>query len=544
MKQLKIENLNFKYAGERSDFSLCDVSLEVQAGEFILLCGQSGSGKSTLLRLLKPEISPNGTQTGSIYFNGELLDNSTPRAAIGMVFQNPEDSLVTDKVSHEMAFSLECLGLDASVIGRRIAETASYFGIDALWDRDIHTLSGGERQLLSLAAALVSRPSLLLLDEPCSSLDPIAAEEFISTLKRLNSEFGITVIISEHRLDKLMPISDRVIAIENGRIICNETPREAAKILRNTSLCPSLPIASQIYFALGAEGEDIPLDVRECRTYLEKREQPLSLARTSVKDGGDAVISAKNISFRYEKSGRDILCGLDVEIEHGLFTCIMGGNGAGKSTLLSCLCGLEQVYEGKITYNGKNIRKYKGELWRENISLLMQSAKHLFSCETVRAELMDVCKAQGLDTTAAEQRIDEVSKRLGICALLDRHPYDLSGGEMQKAALSKLLLGNPRVLLLDEPTQGLDASFKAELLKIITDLCDDGVTVIAVTHDTELAAYADRCMMMFGGKLTSGMTPHEFFSENFYYTTATSRITRGFCEGAVRVTDICGGENE
>ena len=258
----------------------------------------------------------------------------------------------------------------------------------------------------------------------------------------------------------------------------------------------------------------------------------------------EIILSAKNISFRYEKTGEDVICGLDADFERGLFSCIMGGNGAGKSTLLSCLCGLEPIYEGAVIYNGKNIRKYKNELWRENISMLMQSAGQLFSSETVRSELYDMCEAFGLGRDESEQKILGIAKTLGIEDLLDRHPYDLSGGEMQKAALSKLLLGNPKLLLLDEPTQGLDASFKGELLEIIKGLCKEGVTVIAVTHDSELAAYADRCMMMFGGKLTDSLPPHEFFGENFYYTTATSRITRGFCEGAIRLTDICGGQNE
>lgn len=530
MEILAVRDLTFTYPDCNSP-SVKNVSFELQRGEMAVLCGATGSGKSTLLRLLKREIAPLGKKSGAIMFNGKetaMLDSMTSASAIGFVMQRPEQQIVTDKVWHELAFGLENLGTPPDEISRRIAEMASYFGIGSWYDKDIAELSGGQKQLLNLAAVLVMQPELLILDEPTAQLDPIAAADFIATLKRLCWDFSITIIIAEHRLEDVVPVCDKLLVMENGKIIAANEPRKVIDQLshRRDILC-GMPAASRLHAKISGRGS-CPLTVREGRSYIEKsfcnttRGLPQAVKQLS----SAAALEFSEVYFRYERSGRDILDGLSFKVYEGEIFCILGGNGSGKTTALSAAAALLKVYSGSIKVFGKKLKDYKNRsLYRECLSMLPQDVQTVFLRNTVREELEE-CGA-----VVSELPYD-------VSDLLDKHPYDLSVGQQQLVALAKVLASKPKLLLLDEPTKGLDASAKLGIISVIRSLKERGVTVAIVTHDVEFAAVcADRCAMFFGGKIVSTGTPNEFFSRNNFYTTAVSRMTRGYFDNAVTLED-------
>ncbi len=543
MEILKVENMRFTYPDCTAP-ALRDISFSVSRGEFAVLCGATGSGKSTLLRMLKRELTPLGERAGGVYFKGQPLDELSERisaSAIGFVMQKPEQQIVTDKVWHELAFGLENLGVSKSDIARRVAEMASYFGIGPWYDRDVAELSGGQKQLLNLAAVLVMQPELLILDEPTAQLDPIAAADFIATLKRLNQDFGITIIIAEHRLEDVIPTGDRLMVMEKGSLIADGRPEQVIAGLRDRRdiLC-GMPSAARIFTELGAEGR-CPLTVREGREFIESRysNNIRSLPAEEESIPAEPALEFKEIYFRYSRDSKDILNGLELKINRGELFCILGGNGSGKTTSLKAAAGLIKPYSGTIKVFGKKLKEYKNRsLYRNCLAMLPQDVQTVFLKNSVREELEE-CGA------------DPEKLPYDITHLLDMHPYDLSGGEQQLAALAKVLAADPKLLLLDEPTKGLDASSKMRIISVLEELKRNGMTVVVVTHDVEFAAMcADRCAMFFDGKIVSAGTPDSFFSENSFYTTAASRMTRGYYDNAVTVeaaTELCrrnGGRDE
>ena len=531
MEILKVENMSFTYpqcGGE----ALSDISFSAERGEFIVLCGATGSGKSTLLRMLKRELSPLGERKGEVYYKGRRLSELEDResaSAIGFVMQSPEQQIVTDKVWHELAFGLENLGIPKSDIARRVAEMASYFGIGPWYGRDTAELSGGQKQLLNLAAVLVMQPELLILDEPTAQLDPIAAADFIATLKRLNQDFGLTIIIAEHRLEDVIPTGDRLMVMEKGKLIADGRPEQVISGLRDRHdiLC-GMPAAARLSTELGAEGE-CPLTVRAGREFIEQgyRNEMRSLPTAEIQRQGETALEFKDVYFRYTRDSKDILRGLDLKVFCGEIFCILGGNGSGKTTSLKAAAGLIKAYSGSIKVFGKKLKEYKNRsLYRNCLAMLPQDVQTVFLKNTVREELEE-CGAK-----ASELPYD-------ISHLLDKHPYDLSGGEQQLTALAKVLAAEPKLLLLDEPTKGLDASAKRNIISVLKQLKNDGMTIVTVTHDVEFAAMcADRCAMFFDGGIVSSGAPDEFFSENSFYTTAASRMTRGYYDKAVTVEAV------
>lgn len=528
MEILKVENMSFTYpqcGGE----ALSDISFSAERGEFIVLCGATGSGKSTLLRMLKRELSPLGERKGEVYYKGRRLSELEDResaSAIGFVMQSPEQQIVTDKVWHELAFGLENLGIPKSDIARRVAEMASYFGIGPWYGRDTAELSGGQKQLLNLAAVLVMQPELLILDEPTAQLDPIAAADFIATLKRLNQDFGLTIIIAEHRLEDVIPTGDRLMVMEKGKLIADGRPEQVISGLRDRHdiLC-GMPAAARLSAELGAEGE-CPLTVRAGREFIEQgyRNEMRSLPAAEIQQQGETALEFRDVYFRYTRDSKDILRGLDLKVFCGEIFCILGGNGSGKTTSLKAAAGLIKAYSGSIKVFGKKLKEYKNRsLYRNCLAMLPQDVQTVFLKNTVREELEE-CGAK-----VSELPYD-------ISHLLDKHPYDLSGGEQQLTALAKVLAAEPKLLLLDEPTKGLDASAKRNIISVLKQLKNDGMTIVTVTHDVEFAAMcADRCAMFFDGGIVSSGAPDEFFSENSFYTTAASRMTRGYYDKAVTV---------
>ncbi len=542
MEILHIENLTFTYPKTKKP-AVENIDLKINSGEFTVICGQSGCGKTTLLKLLKKELAPSGEKSGKIFYGGVLqeeIPDKTSASEIGYVLQNPDSQIVTDKVWHELAFGLENLGMPTEVIRRRVGEMASYFGIQDMFRKKTDELSGGQKQLLNLASVMVMQPKILILDEPTSRLDPIAAADFISTLQKLNRELGLTVIIAEHRLEEVFPIADKAVVMDGGRIIADGAPREIggklSEINKEHPMFFGLPSAVRIYNALGIE-DNCPLTVREGRDFLEKHFSPEAETEmpTEYVHSETVAVEMKNIWFRYEKDLPDILRGTSLKVYGGEIYCILGGNGAGKTTALNVISGLDKAYRGKIIINGKQIKDYKGNsLYRKLLALLPQEPQTVFIKDSVREDLSDMLEILEIPKAEREKKIAEISQKLGITELLDKHPYDLSGGEQQKCAIAKILMSEPKILLLDEPTKGLDAFSKLNLKTLLCGLKQEGLTIIMVTHDVEFAGEtADRCALFFDGEILSADIPERFFSENNFYTTASNRMARGLWKYAV-----------
>ncbi len=556
MEIYKIENLSFAYPN-RTAKALSDINISVAEGEFLTLSGKSGCGKTTLLRLLKTALAPFGDFSGSILFKGKSLsktDTKEQAAKIGFVMQNPDNQIVTDKVWHELAFGLESLGYSTPEIRTRVAEMASFFGIQNWFHKKVTELSGGQKQLLNLASVMVMQPAVLILDEPTSQLDPIAAQEFLKTLQKINRELGTTVILSEHRLEEAFPISDRIIVMDEGKIIADAKPEKTGKILKdkNHDMYAALPAPVRVFGAV--EDEEVwPVTVREGRVWLEEFSENNTLCEELIPEdkpyaGTDnPVIEAKDLWFRYDKNLPDVVKGLDLKVEKGEIFAILGGNGTGKTTALSLICGLFTPYRGKILINGEKPSKIKN-LYGGILGVLPQNPMALFVKNTVFLDLMEILSEEEISKSEKEERIRNIAATCRISELMGSHPYDLSGGEQQRAALAKILLKSPRILLLDEPTKGMDAHFKQIFADILKELKQSGVTVVMVSHDIEFCAeYADRCAMFFDGNITSAGTPREFFSGKSFYTTSANRMARTRLKKAVLAEDIilaCGGKNE
>ena len=543
MALFDIKNLSFSYPASAEKSTLDEVNLSVAKGEFVALCGKSGSGKTTLLRHLKTVLTPHGKQSGEIFFDSRPLSSVSMReqsARIGYVMQNPDHQIVTDKVWHELAFGLESLGCEQREMRLRVAEMASYFGIQGWFHKNVAELSGGQKQLLNLASIMAMQPDILILDEPTSQLDPIAASDFLNTVRRINRELGTTVLITEHRLEDIFPAADRVIVMDGGRIIADDEPRSVGQALLsgNDDMFAAMPASVRIFYGTGAHGE-CPLTVREGRNWLSDEMEGVSMpavleAEPPVDEDAEAALSVKEVWFRYEKEAPDVLKGVSFEVPCGSLFALVGGNGTGKSTLLKSICGICPPYRGKIKINGKPVKQFKGNLFRGNLAMLPQDPQSLFVKKTVREELIEMLPAQGKD-----EKIRSIAETCEITDLLDGHPYDLSGGEQQRAALAKVLLTEPKLLLLDEPTKGIDSFFKRKFARVLKRLTQNGVTVVMVSHDVEFcAAYADLIGMFFDGQIVTVNTPRRFFARNSFYTTAANRMSRHIFSDAITAESV------
>lgn len=546
MEAFKVCNLTFRYPETGIDV-LKNISFSIESGEFITLCGPSGCGKSTLLRHLKPCLAPHGVKSGKIIFEGDDISELSLRKAsqkIGFVMQSPDNQIVTYKVWHELAFGLESLGCKNTVIRKRVAETASFFGIEKMFDKNVSELSGGEKQLLNLASIMAMQPTALILDEPTSQLDPIASADFLACVSKINRELGTTVIITEHRLDEVMPLSDRIIVLENGEIVSFDVPEKTGENLKklNSKTFLSLPSPMQIWDGVSEKKDGCPVTVAQGRRWLENYAETHAMYPLYDEEipshSEETAAELKDVWFRYEKDSDDILKGLSFKVYKGEFAAVLGGNGAGKTTALSLISGLNAPYRGEIKLFGKNINSCKqSEL--PKIAALPQNPQTLFVKNSVAEDLEEIFNGTKVDKSEAERRIGSVVSLCRLENLLKRHPYDLSGGEQQRAALAKVLLLRPQILLLDEPTKGLDAEFKIVFSDILNTLTASGVTIIMVSHDVEFCAkYPHRCMMFFNGDIVSQATPRSFFASNSFYATSANRISRGVIDNAVTADDV------
>ena len=622
MKIIELKKLSFRYSGEDKEV-LSDIDLAIEEGGFYVICVASGSGKSTLLRQLKTSLQPVGQRSGRILYYGrdlEEVSQYTQSAKIGFVFQNPDTQIVTDKVWHELAFGLESIGMPQDMIRVRVAEMASYFGIQNWFYQSTDTLSGGQKQLLNLASVMVMRPKVLLLDEPVSQLDPIAAADFMATVHKLHAEFGITVIMAEHSLEEVAAYVDEVIFMKEGRLIAKGKMEELGNILEthDPSMEEILTVPMQI--ARGYEklqkkkeytafttNDRIPYTValgqkwmaqrfplakqEEIKGFLftkQEETEKFAFAKqeeaqrflgakqeeagrfTSVKQKEKKSLPAKDpkkqnrgkrsfdgkkipfaiqcteLCYHYPQADVDVVDHLSLFVEEGAIFALMGGNGSGKTTTLHLLGGLLKPQKGTIEFFGRSLTKYKEKELRNGIlGVLPQDPTTLFVRKTVEEDLYEVLEDQKeqnqIKTFFGETKQEiwqNVIALLGIEDLLKKHPYDLSGGEQQKAALAKVLLRQPAILLLDEPTKGLDAGSKKRLGELLVGLSQKKVTILMVSHDIEFCAkYATKTGLFFDGNIASMQDTKEFFVENHFYTTAANRMCRNYFPDVVTVQD-------
>lgn len=584
METIRLNNVTFSYPLAEKN-ALEDVSFTIEEGEFIVLCGKSGCGKSTLLRQMKKNLIPYGNIEGEVLYRGKPvseLDDRYSVTEIGFVQQNPDHQIVTDKVWHELAFGLESLGMNNNAIKRRVAEMASYFDIQGWFRKNVSELSGGQKQLLNLASVMAMQPRLLILDEPTSQLDPIAASEFLSTVYKINRDLGTTVVISEHRLEELFPMADKVMVMDAGRVIAFDEPFRIGNFLSGISeaadrvkefdgagIVPEskeleqiepekhpmfygLPSVMRIFSDVSPD-EKSPLTVREGRQRVSQiitgscfensgdinlqrgREIEKKYAAAGAfgsitygkEEKEEFAVVLKDVWFRYSRESEDILRGLNLKAGKNQWYCLLGGNGSGKSTTLKVIAGILKAQRGSVKTD------------RSVLSMLPQNPQALFTEITAEDELLEALHFSREKTEEQIRQVNDMLSLMEIQHLRKSNPYDLSGGEQQRLALGKILLLKPEILLLDEPTKGLDPFFKRTLAGILRKLTVSGVTIFMVSHDIEFCAeYADRCAMFFDGDIVSAGPPREFFAGNSFYTTTANKIVRDWNPGCVTCEEV------
>ena len=578
MNLVEIKDFGFSYP-ESSRKVLEHVNLNIKEGTLNVIMGRSGCGKSTLLRQLKSVLAPAGEKEGEILYRNILLrdtDHRTQSQEIGFVMQNPDNQIVTDKVWHELAFGLESLGYDNATIRLRVAEMASYFGIQKWFYKNVSELSGGQKQLLNLASVMAMHPSLLILDEPTSQLDPIAASDFLETVKKINRDIGTTVLLTEHRLQDIIPYADRVFVMDEGTLFLEGKPREIGTKLKEQhhGMFLSMPVPMQIYAGTDS-ALTCPLTVSEGRQWIREYIEEKGIKKEQIqqanqrlerqgeknenetagffghlkrqKENTPPAIQMKDVWFRYEKDSPDVIQDLSLEVKKGEFYALVGGNGTGKSTTLSLLGRVHQPYSGRIYLDGKDLRSFSDrKLYCGYLGVMPQNPQSIFLKKTVLEDLYSVIGGKKEKPSneypismKKEKAIEGIVSLTHLEGLLERHPYDLSGGEQQRLALAKVLLLRPKILLMDEPTKGMDAEYKEELGGILKKLQSHGMTIFMISHDVEFVAeYADTTGLFFEGNIVTSKKTRDFFAGNNFYTTAANRMARGLFPEAVTGKDV------
>ncbi|MCR5374146.1 MAG: ATP-binding cassette domain-containing protein [Lachnospiraceae bacterium] len=546
MTGIRIENLTFTYK-EASAPTLKDINLSIDKGAIALIIGESGSGKTTLIRQLKTTLTPYGERTGKVYINDideEALESKERVATIGYVGQNPEISMVTDRVYSELAFVMENLGEDNGKIRRTIAEVAHYFGLEELFLKKTNELSGGEKQLVSLASAMTTNPRVLLLDEPTAMLDPLSAVKLINVLKRINEEFGTTIVITEQRLEEIYEIADMVIVMKDGKVEKAGTPGDASKYLSaccdDNGLRNGLPAQIRLYKEASKLREGCPLTLKEGRIWFNKEfgrctGKPCDCAETGTDiTSKEEILKIDELAAGY-KDKPYVLRNVDLMINKGEFICLLGGNGAGKSTILKALLREAEVTEGRFYYKGRKVKSLP--LGKNEAVYLPQNPMAMFTEVTVKEEIESLYdnKLTPEDAISAEDAL----KKFRLEEFKDLHPYDLSGGQMQRLALAKALILNPDLLLIDEPTKGMDPGFKIEFASILNELKNSGKSILMVSHDVEFAArYADKCALLFDGEIADFAGRRQFFAGNLFYKTAVNSMVRDVLPNCNTVAEV------
>ena len=606
MALIEFNDFSFSYLNsdgtESQAKSLDSINLEIDYGDFVLLCGPSGCGKTTLLTNLKKELMPAGRRTGEIKFNGvriQDLDGISSACDIGYLFQNPDSQIVTDTVIQEIAFPLENIGLPTEEIRNRISEIVAFFGINDILHKNVNELSGGQKQLVNLCSLLVLRPEVLLLDEPMSQLDPIASYEFLSIVRRLNEEFSITVIMSEHKADSIFPFIDKAVFLKDGKIEFVDNAHNICKEVIDDEIFENyLPAVTKIYNSLSVKYPTLsklntPLSIREGRRCLNtihddlikinnydensdnlaskhttsitskkynSQEKSSILDRLSLSGNKNALIQMKGIYFAYEKENL-ILKNVDFDLNKGEFVSLIGGNGVGKSTFLQLLVGILKPIKGKVKYRkGLNlayvhqnpmIHFSKDNVKEEFLESMLESnllnksnldfnkGEYERLLKMSNEEFIESDILNGLEFDSINFKFKDLIEFFDICDLIDKHPYDCSGGEQQKIVIVKALLQNADVLILDEPTKGLDPISSKALADILNSLRDNGLTILMTSHDLDFVANnCKRCLMLFDKDIQIDDDPKVIFAENNFYTTFTNRMVKEYIPEIVTFDDV------
>jgi energy-coupling factor transporter ATP-binding protein EcfA2 len=553
LSMIQLRDVTYRYPHTEEPI-LCDISLSVARGEFLLVIGPSGVGKSTLLRCLNGLVPHfyGGTIGGTVRVGGRDPVAIGPRRMsdlVGFVFQDPEVQFVTRVVEDELAFAIENHNLPQAIMRKRVEEVLDQLSIAHLRQRRVETLSGGERQRVAIGSALTLQPQVLVLDEPTSQLDPQAAEEVLTTLQKLNEDLGLTVVISEHRLERVAQYADRICYLPSpGTAPLVGEPRS---VLREADLAPPL-----VHLGRALNWQPLPLTIKEGRRFVDALPEPPAsypgpLARATcacatpsaalrVQAGagragkpardwppspsasaGEEVITVCDLWYSYDDV--EALKGVSLTIRRGEFVALMGRNGSGKTTLLKNIVGLLRPSQGDVHLLGQSTRRLSVEEIVRRVGFVPQDPGRLLFNETLAAELAFTRRAHGLPVTEDEPLLE----RLGLRERRNIYPRDLSAGERQRAALAAILVAGPQILLLDEPTRGLDYRNKATLTSILNELRQNGITIVMATHDVELVARcAERVVIMGDGQVVVDGPVRQVMTSSLVFSTQINKLLR------------------
>ncbi len=547
MADIKIQDLTYYYP-ETNKPALKKINLEIIEGQFVIIVGNSGSGKSTLLRTISG-LAPgfyNGTLMGKIF----LDDAETAQLSryelvqeVGIVFQNPESQLVMMNVEQEIAFGLENLGLPYKLMKRRVMEMSSSLGLSAHLDSYVAELSGGQKQKVALAGVLAMHPGILLLDEPTSQLDPVAAEELLNIIRRLNEDNGTTIIMIEQRLERCCHLADRILVMENGGISADlKAGTRANRLWLQKAPAAYLPPLPRLFASAGYE--ELPLTVKQGRqlikSYIPDRKAGSKInwypdePPVSGVDPRKDLVDIRNLWFSYPNTG-EALKNINLKIREGDFIAVLGENGAGKTTLLKNINGLLKPSRGSIQVAGKDTRELTIEEMALSVAYLSQDPNDYLFLPSVREEIDFTIKNLKLSEDGYSE---EIIRDLKLDGYIQCNPRDLSAGERQRVALASVLVSKPRLLLLDEPTRGLDYQLKEQLGKLLQEINQQGTAVMMVTHDVDFAAeYAqDICLMFDGGVIERG-SKYEVLQHSTFYSPQIGKLFNNIADDAITVDE-------
>jgi len=534
---IRLRGLTFYY-GDATKSALQDVNLEIDDGEFILVTGPSGCGKSSLCRCLNGLIPHfyGGKIAGRVEVQGlDVTKHSTKELAtmVGMVFQDPENQLIAMDVEREIAFGLENLAFSRDVIAKRMEESLDTLGIPHLRYRQVHELSGGEKQKVAIASVLALHPDILVLDEPTSELDPKGAEEVLSIVERLNDELGITVVLIEHRLDRVVHLVDRMIVLDGGSIVADGNPRDVLDRIETAKVGVGVPPIIRVVQGLRAKGlsvGDIPLTVKEARSMLDgvfRDVDKSALSRVETAKG-KPIVDIERLWYVYAE-GPTAVKNISLKIFEGEFIAVMGRNASGKTTLVKHINGLLKPTKGQVIVDGIDTRKATIAELAQEVGFVFQNPNdHLFA-DTVEEEIAFTLKNLGYEGKEAASRVDDMLEMFKLKDYRRQYPRSLSGGERQRVALASVLAAHPKVLILDEPTRGMEHRLKGELMRFVKDYRDRGNAVILVTHDVEtVAEHADRVILLSEGSIVVDGPRHDVLSQALLFSPQINRLVQAF----------------
>lgn len=516
---IKLSSLSYRYP-DAVVGALQSITMSVDPGEFLLLSGFSGSGKSTLLRVVNGLVPHffGGTFSGEARIGSFNTRNSSPTklaSVVGTVFQEPKDRFITTSVEDEIAFGLELAGIPGDEIRGRVSEMVERFTLGPLMDRKLDQLSAGEQQRVAIAAALGRLPKILLLDEPASQLDPPSSHAVLEWISELREGLGLTTIVAEHRIDRIMHITDRIAFLsEAGSLQAFGRPED---------VIPHIPLTPSILRAMDILGLEVKLDERNRRELVNHLDRIRAPVETLQRMGDKPVLASKGISHNF--NGIPALDDVSIDIFPGEIVALVGHNGAGKSTLLRCLMGLISPDSGEIYINGERVPDRQVAEHARQVAYVPQWPSALLFADTVADELQFTLRNHDIETNPPMDQVD-LLKQLGLFELRERYPRDLSAGQRQRVALASVLITKPNIILLDEPTLGMDLGAQTSLSRLLKRWRDDGAAVLVATHDVEFAAaYADRVVILGdGGVEADGPTSETLFSKP-HLRTALQQLT-------------------